>query len=58
MSSIQRALLNAGHSPGPIDGIIGKETLGAVKSFQQEKKLPTGGLTYATINALGVTVKR
>ncbi len=58
VTDIQKALLDAGHSPGPIDGIIGKETLAAVKSFQQEKKLPTGGLTYATIDALGVKAKR
>lgn len=58
VTQIQQALQRAGHSPGPIDGIIGEQTLGAVKSFQQEKQLPTGGLTYATIDALGVTVKR
>lgn len=59
ITSIQRALATAGHNPGPIDGIIGVETLGAVKSFQKEKDLPTGGgVSYATIDALGVTVSR
>lgn len=36
--NIQRALLTAGHNPGLIDGVIGKDTLAAIKSYQQEKK--------------------
>jgi len=56
--TIQTALYNAGHSPGPIDGIIGRETLAAVKSYQTEKGLASGGLTYATIDSLGVKVGR
>jgi hypothetical protein len=58
IASIQRALWGAGHDPGPIDGVIGGQTLSAVKAFQQDKGLPTGGLTYATIDALGVKVGR
>lgn len=51
---IQTALQKAGFNPGPIDGIIGRETLAAVKAFQQSRGLPTGGLTYPTLEALGI----
>lgn len=50
---VQRALLGAGHDPGPIDGIYGGRTRAAVRSFQQAKNLPRGGL--GTLSALGVT---
>jgi hypothetical protein len=56
--SIQQALEGAGHKPGPIDGLLGSQTLGAVRSYQQAKGLATGGLTYATIDSLGVTIGR
>jgi hypothetical protein len=55
VSSIQRALDQKGHSPGPIDGIIGPQTMKAVASFQKAESLPTGGLNYTTIKALGVS---
>lgn len=51
---MQRALENAGHSPGPIDGIVGSQTLAAVKGYQQAKGLATGGVTLATLQSLGV----
>jgi hypothetical protein len=51
---IQRALDRAGHSPGPIDGIIGAQTKSALRSFQKEKGLPAGNLTVATLDALGI----
>ncbi len=56
--SIQQALKASGYDPGAIDGVIGNQTLSAVKSYQQAKGLATGGLTYATIASLGVTVGR
>ncbi len=55
--SLQRALLAAGHNPGPIDGVIGSETLRAVKDYQQEKNLAVGQLTIETIKSLGVSYK-
>ncbi len=54
IASVQRALREAGHNPGPIDGRIGPQTLTAVRSYQQKKGLPTGGLTLTTLNSLGV----
>ena len=53
--SIQRSLRNAGHDPGPIDGIIGRQTMAAVRSYQESKGLARGGLTLATLDSLGVT---
>jgi len=51
---MQRALDTAGHNPGPIDGVVGRETLAAVKGYQTKKGLPTGGLTLSTLKSLGV----
>jgi len=54
ISEIQRALKNAGHDPGPIDGIYGRLTSSAVKSFQQKNGMAVGGLTLATLTKLGI----
>ena len=54
VTSIQQALHRAGHDPGPIDGIIGKQTRTAIAAFQQAKGLARGGLTFDTLKALGV----
>lgn len=49
----QQMLLNAGYSPGRIDGILGRQTRAAVKSFQTAKGLPvTGRFDPATQAAL------
>lgn len=52
---IQGALQKAGYDPGPVDGVIGRQTLVAVDQYQQKNNLPTGGLTYATLEKMGVT---
>jgi hypothetical protein len=57
VSSIQRALLKAGFHPGPIDGILGKLTFKALRSYQEDKGLGVGNLTYETIESLGVKFK-
>jgi hypothetical protein len=54
IASIQRALKAAGFDPGPIDGIIGKLTMSAVRAYQKDKGLAIGNLTYETLNSLGV----
>lgn len=51
---IQVALKARGFEPGPIDGVVGRETMEAVERFQQKNKLSSGKLTLETINALGV----
>lgn len=54
-SNIQRALAHAGFSPGPIDGIIGKQTMGAVNDFQKANNLTVARyLTVDTLTALGL----
>jgi len=54
VARIQTALDKAGHNPGPIDGVIGGQTLTAVRSYQKTKGLPTGGITIGTLKSLGV----
>jgi hypothetical protein len=53
ISRVQTALLKAGHNPGPIDGVLGWQTAGAIKAYQKEKGLATGGLTYRTMEFWG-----
>jgi peptidoglycan hydrolase-like protein with peptidoglycan-binding domain len=51
---LQRALKNAGFDPGRIDGVIGPDTMGALKRYQSAKGLPQGGLTLETLKSLDV----
>ena len=55
----QEALIRAGYNAGTADGIIGNQTLVALKRFQAERTLPpTGRFDEITLAALGVsTVK-
>ncbi len=53
-TKIQSALLKAGFNPGPIDGVIGRQTSQALRSYQREKGLAVGGLTYSTVKSLGI----
>jgi len=54
ITDIQRALAKAGHNPGSVDGVIGRQTMAAVDSFQRANGLPRGGLTMQTLEKLGV----
>ncbi|MBZ0269731.1 peptidoglycan-binding protein [bacterium] len=54
VSELQRALSAKGFDPGPIDGVYGPLTLQAVTAFQKANTLPTGGLTYRTLEKLEV----
>jgi hypothetical protein len=53
---IQLALRDAGHDPGPIDGVIGYETRMAIESYQRANNLAVGELTYETIENMGLTL--
>ncbi len=53
---IQGALKSAGFNPGPVDGVIGRQTLVAVDAYQRKNSLPTGGLTMRTLKALNVSL--
>lgn len=54
VTKLQQALLDEGHSPGPIDGVVGSQTLAAMNHYQHAKGLPVGPITLATLDALGV----
>jgi len=51
---LQTALKNQGFNVGTVDGVIGKQTLQAVRSYQMQRGLPTGGLTLTTLRSLGI----
>ena len=51
---VQRALKNKGYDPGPIDGVMGSQTKSALAKFQNDNKLPLGGMNIQTLKALGV----
>ncbi len=58
VKNLQQTLDNKGFSPGPIDGIWGPKTQGAIRDFQQANGLPaTGKLTSDTLAQLGVEVE-
>jgi hypothetical protein len=57
MTDLQRALKRAGYDPGPIDGVIGRETMAAMVRYQEAKRLASGRITMETLSALGVRVR-
>ncbi len=54
--SLQTALQAANFDPGPVDGVLGRQTLAAVESYQQAKGLPVGNLTLETLESLGLPI--
>ncbi len=56
VSRLQQALRAKGHNPGRVDGVLGAQTMAAVKSFQRSKGLPSGELTMETLKALDVNL--
>ncbi len=54
IQDVQSSLASAGFNPGPVDGVLGRQTMVAVERFQRARGLPTGGLTMDTLNKLGV----
>ncbi len=51
---VQRALRERGYNAGPIDGVVGPKTRGALAAFQRDEGLPESGFTVETLRALGV----
>jgi peptidoglycan hydrolase-like protein with peptidoglycan-binding domain len=50
---VQRDLLRKGYDPGPVDGIFGPKTEGALREFQKAQQLPvTGQLDDRSLAAL------
>lgn len=56
VTRIQATLNDAGYDAGPVDGILGRQTVSAVKAYQRENRLAEGGLTYETVKKLGITM--
>jgi len=55
IQEIQRALKTAGSYYGPIDGVVGSQTIRGVQKYQKSKGLsPTRFLTIETVKSLGV----
>ena len=56
IGQIQQALVDKGYKPGPVDGVIGKQTIAAVNAFQRDNELPVDRyLNIQTVEALGVS---
>jgi peptidoglycan hydrolase-like protein with peptidoglycan-binding domain len=57
VKSVQEALKDKGHNPGPIDGVMGPQTQQALRNFQRAQNIQqTGQLDSSTASALGVTL--
>ncbi|PID42365.1 MAG: hypothetical protein CSA52_03875 [Gammaproteobacteria bacterium] len=54
ISKLQSALAAKHYRPGPVDGLYGAKTASAVKQYQMDKGLATGGLTMETLKSLGL----
>jgi len=51
----QAELARLGYKPGPLDGVLGPRTAGAIRAFQRTQHLPeTGTLTPETLSRLRV----
>lgn len=58
ITDIQTALKEKGYNPGPIDGIVGTQTIKAMNEFQKANNLPVDKyLNVESIRALGVSEK-
>lgn len=53
---LQIALKGKGFNPGKIDGVIGTDTMQAVKAYQKSEKQASGQLTLETLKSLGVSL--
>ncbi len=54
VAALQEALNKKGYNAGKVDGKLGRQTLTALERFQKDKGLATGGITYETLQALGI----
>ena len=55
ISEIQTALNAKGYDAGEADGVMGNGTKAALAKFQKDSNLATGGVTYETLDALGIS---
>jgi len=54
ITDLQRALKREGFDPGDIDGVIGGATKKALEQYQLKNELDRGGITYQTLQELGL----
>jgi len=54
IAKIQSALNERAYKAGKPDGALGRGTRNALEKFQKDNSLATGGITYETLNALGI----
>lgn len=54
ISNIQRSLKGAGYNVGSVDGVMGAQTMTALKKYQMDQGLAQGKITMETLRKLGV----
>jgi hypothetical protein len=54
IQAVQAALLRLGYAPGTADGRWNPNTAGELKRFQTDRRLAPVGLSYPTLEALGI----
>jgi hypothetical protein len=55
---IQQYLRKDRYNPGPVDGILGRQTRHALKSFQRDKGLAIGSITYQTLEFMNIKMDK
>jgi hypothetical protein len=58
VKKIQSYLRKDRYNPGPVDGILGSQTRRALKSFQRDKGLAIGSITYQTLKFMNIKVDK
>ena len=56
VSRLQSALNTKGYDAGTVDGILGNQTLAAVKKYQLDNNMASGQLTIKVLDDLGVSL--
>jgi hypothetical protein len=56
ISQVQRHLSSNGFNPGNIDGVYGRHTDSAIKSYQRKNNLGVGGLTHETLERMDISL--
>ena len=56
ISRLQKALNSKGYDAGSADGILGNQTLDAVKKYQRDNNMASGQLTIKVLDDLGVSL--
>ena len=50
--NIQSGLTTLGYDPGPVDGIVGRQTRAAIEAFRKREHLASGEITAELLNAI------